>query len=129
MTKNMKSASLLLFILVSLSGCAGEQQPIASEPTLMWATGNGAAQTIRIHVNHGYAPNNIIARPNKPIILDFVRDEEVGSCARDLEFPTLKITKTLPNHVTTQIKIPPQPVGQIPFRCSMDMMRGVIEVR
>jgi plastocyanin domain-containing protein len=108
-----------------LSGCARPESP----PVATTVSPDGKLQTIRIEVQHGYEPSTILARPNIPIELEFYRNEETGSCAKELEIPSENIKVTLPNHESHRITLPATASGEIPFRCSMDMMRGRIVIQ
>lgn len=113
-----------LLLLPVMAGCAGKPDTPPVQAALDPA---GRLQTVNIEVRYGYQPDKIIARPGVPLRLNFHRDEAQGSCARDLEIPSQKIAVTLPNHAVHTIDLPAQPAGtEIPFRCSMDMMRGTI---
>lgn len=118
----------LLSLSLLISGCAGEKKP---EPAVSATLSeDGTSQSIDIAVKHGYAPSHIVAKPGVPLTLNFKRDESQGSCARELEIPSQNLSMTLPNRQTQTVKISAQPEGtEIPFQCSMDMMKGLIEFK
>lgn len=115
---------LLVAGAVFLSGCG--KQPLG-DPVETALDESGKNQSVTITVDHAYEPNHIVAKAGVPLVLNFHRLEKNGSCAKKLEIPALDVSMTLPNREITVIEVPPQPTGtEIPFRCSMDMMRGKI---
>lgn len=121
----MISAVMLAASILGLSGCQSEQM-VSGETTI---STDGTRQSVEIEVKHGYIPNRIKAKPNLPIEILFKRNEDPSSCAKDLIFPQQNLTVNLPNHETHSVTIPPQPPGTtVPFKCTMDMMHGEIQV-
>ncbi len=116
---------LISGIALAVSGCQNE--PVVTGETTL-AT-DGTRQSVEIEVKHGYSPNRIKAKPNLPIEILFKRNEDPSSCAKDLVFPQQNLTVNLPNHETYSVTIPAQPPGStVPFKCTMDMMHGEIQV-
>ncbi len=115
--------SIALTSLLLITGCTS--QPLG-DPVETTMQPEENLQTIQVTVNHAYEPNHIVAKAGVPLRIDFYRNEEQTSCAKDVEIPAKKIQLTLPNRETVSVDIPPQEAGEMPFRCTMDMMRGKI---
>ena len=118
---------LLTLSLTVFSGC-GSSVETFTEPVTATLNDDDTLQTVRIDVNHGYAPNHIIAKAGVPLEMVFARDEKPSSCAAKLEIPAADIKETLINHRDTVVTVPADvaKAGEIPFHCSMEMMTGKI---
>jgi plastocyanin domain-containing protein len=107
---------------ILLSACS-EAPPV---PTKQLSNGT---QEIVIRVKSGYHPSVIEAKPDKPLILKFFRDEVAGvhSCDQALSIPSQHISRPLPAQKEEVITIPAQKDGtEIAFECGMKMMKGMI---
>ncbi len=118
---------MTLMFVMTFTGC-GSSVETFTEPVSAVLNESGDKQTVRIDVNHGYAPNYIIAKAGVPLEMVFARDEKPSSCAAKLEIPAADIKETLINHRETVLTVPAEvaKVGEIPFHCSMEMMTGKI---
>jgi plastocyanin domain-containing protein len=108
-----------------LSACS-EPPPV---PTKQLSDGT---QEISIQVKSGYHPSIIEAKPDKPLILKFFRDEATGvhSCDQELSIPSQKLKQPLPAQKEVSITIPPQIKGaEVDFECGMKMMKGKIRYK
>ena len=115
--------SVALAGLLLLVGCASQQLGEPVETTMLPEEN---LQTIQVTVNHAYEPNHIVAKADVPLRIDFYRNENQTSCAKDVEIPAQAIQLDLPNRQVISVEIPAQAAGEMPFRCTMDMMRGKI---
>lgn len=119
----------LASLMLSFSACGGGSGVGGGEPVQAVMLEGGEAQKIDILVDHAYKPNQIVLKAGVPAQLNFYRREQSESCARDLEIPGLDINVTLPNNEKYLVEVPPQVSGtELPFGCTMDMMRGKITV-
>lgn len=84
-------------------------------------------QEIRVTVKGGYAPDVIVVKQNRPVRLDFYRDE-TASCSEQVRFPDFGIARDLPAFKTTPIEFTPTEPGEFTFTCGMNMMRGKLLV-
>lgn len=84
-------------------------------------------QEIRILVKGGYTPDTIIVQAGTPVRLQFYRDE-TADCSEQLVMDAFGITETLPAFATTTVEFTPQQPGEFPFRCGMNMMKGLVVV-
>jgi|SRR5437660_4953095 len=84
-------------------------------------------QEIRITVKGGYDPDTILVQAGKPVRLLFYRDE-TADCSERVVFEKLGIDQPLPAFQTTAIEFTPAEPGEIPFRCGMNMLKGLVVV-
>ncbi len=128
MFKTTTTALLIaLMAVLTLTGC-GSSVETFTEPVQATLNEDASLQTVRIDVNHGYAPNHIVAKAGVPLEMVFARDEKPSSCAAKLEIPAADIKETLINHRDTVVVVPAEiaNAGEISFHCSMEMMTGKI---
>ncbi|MEB3286663.1 MAG: cupredoxin domain-containing protein [Vampirovibrionales bacterium] len=111
-------------------GSPASSKPAAnSKPEEAKLSPDGQSQKIIVTINHAYEPSHIIAKAGVPLLMEFFRDEDVSSCARDIEIPSLAKRFSVPNHSTYKVTLPAQNAGKLPFHCTMDMMQGLIEFK
>jgi plastocyanin domain-containing protein len=98
----------------------------SSNPALAAAETDGV-QEVRIIVKGGYTPDTIVVQAGKPVRLQFYRDE-TADCSERLVFETFGIDVALPAFQTTPVEFTPAAAGEFPFRCGMNMLKGVVVV-
>jgi P-type Cu+ transporter len=91
------------------------------------ATGGAGAQEIRIVVKGGYTPDTILVQAGRPVRLQFYRDETTD-CSERVVFDAFGIDQALPAFQTTTVEFTPQQPGEYPFRCGMNMLKGLLVV-
>jgi len=74
-----------------------------------------------------YSPNIILAKKGILLKIHAHADKNAG-CAREIVFPDFNVDEIVPAGGTKTIEIMPANKGTFKFRCSMDMIRGKIEV-
>lgn len=89
--------------------------------------GEGGVQQVKIVVKGGYSPDLIVVKQNRPVRLDFYRDE-TASCSEEVIFGDFGIARPLPAFTTTSIEFTPQKSGEFTFTCGMNMLRGKLVV-
>jgi plastocyanin domain-containing protein len=99
----------------------GERERVAA------TTGTGGVQEIRVTVRGGYSPDVIVVRQNRPVRLDFYRDE-TASCSERVVFGDFGVARDLPAFRTTPVEFTPDRAGEFTFTCGMGMMRGKLVV-
>lgn len=72
-----------------------------------------------------YAPSYLSAKSGRPLRLRLVTNNSYG-CTRGFVIPSLGIQRVLPETGETVIDLPPQPIGNLSFTCSMGMYSGLI---
>ena len=84
-------------------------------------------QEITVTVKGGYSPDVIVVKQNRPVRLDFYRDE-TSACSEVVRFPDFGIARDLPAFKSTAIEFTPDRPGEFTFTCGMNMMRGKLIV-
>lgn len=74
-----------------------------------------------------YSPNVIVAKKGIPLKINVQMAKNAG-CAQEILFPDFKIGKLITAGGSDVIEFTPDKTGEFVFRCSMDMVRGILEV-
>ena len=98
-----------------------------SRGTAVAATASAGAQEVRVTVKGGYTPDTIVVQAGKPVRLQFYRDE-TADCSERVVFERFGIDQQLPPFQTTAIEFTPDQPGEYPFRCGMNMLKGLLVV-
>ena len=98
-----------------------------SRGTATRATTAGGIQEVRVTVKGGYTPDTIVVQAGKPVRLQFYRDE-TADCSERIVFQQFGIDQRLPPFQTTTIEFTPDQPGEYPFRCGMNMLKGLLVV-
>jgi plastocyanin domain-containing protein len=88
----------------------------------------GGVQQVNIIVKGGYDPDVIVVKKDKPVRLNFNRQES-ALCSEMVLFDKINESATLPEGQTVTIEFTPQEAGEIPFQCQMGMLRGKVVVQ
>ncbi len=89
--------------------------------------GGGGVQEVRVIVKGGYTPDTIVVQAGKPVRLQFYRDE-TADCSERVVFERFGIDQQLPAFQTTAVEFTPDQPGEYPFRCGMNMLKGLLVV-
>lgn len=84
-------------------------------------------QEVRVTVKGGYSPDTIVVQAGKPVRLQFYRDE-TADCSERLVVERFGIDTPLPAFQTTTVEFTPDQPGEFPFRCGMNMLKGLLVV-
>lgn len=87
----------------------------------------GGIQEVRVTVKGGYTPDTIVVQAGKPVRLQFYRDE-TADCSERVVFEQFGVDQQLPPFQTTAIEFTPETPGEYPFRCGMNMLKGLLVV-
>jgi plastocyanin domain-containing protein len=99
-----------------------------SRGTAVAATAGAAGvQEVRVIVKGGYTPDTIVVQAGKPVRLQFYRDE-TADCSERVVFEQFGVDQQLPPFQTTAIEFTPDEPGEFPFRCGMNMLKGLLVV-
>jgi len=98
-----------------------------SRGTAVAAAVAGGVQEVRVLVKGGYTPDTIVVQAGKPVRLQFYRDE-TADCSERVVFDRFKIDQMLPAFETTTVEFTPTDPGEYPFRCGMNMLKGLLVV-
>jgi hypothetical protein len=86
------------------------------------------AREVEVVVDNRYTPDVIEAFEGERLRLRFVR-RDYSPCSREVVFSTFGIRRMLPTNQPVVIDLPALTVGEHPFQCWMNMLRGRIVVR
>jgi plastocyanin domain-containing protein len=100
---------------------------LLSRGTAVAAAVAGGVQEVRVTVKGGYTPDTIVVQAGKPVRLQFYRDE-TADCSERVVFERFKIDQALPAFQTTTVEFTPTEPGEYPFRCGMNMLKGLLVV-
>jgi plastocyanin domain-containing protein len=84
-------------------------------------------QEVRVIVKGGYTPDTIVVRAGRPVRLQFYRDE-TADCSDRVVLEDFGIDAALPAFQTTAVEFTPEQAGEFPFRCGMNMLKGLLVV-
>jgi plastocyanin domain-containing protein len=98
----------------------------SSNPAVAAVVSDGV-QEVRVIVKGGYTPDTIVVQAGKPVRLQFYRDE-TADCSERLVFENFGVDVALPAFQTTPVEFTPIAAGEFPFRCGMNMLKGVVVV-
>lgn len=100
---------------------------LLSRGTRVAAEVSGGVQEVRVLVKGGYTPDTIVVQAGKPVRLQFYRDE-TADCSERVVFERFQIDQMLPAFQTTTVEFTPTEAGEYPFRCGMNMLKGLLVV-
>ncbi|HML90827.1 cupredoxin domain-containing protein [Methyloceanibacter sp.] len=84
---------------------------------------SGGYQEAMILVRGGYTPDTIIVNRDKPVRLNF-RREETASCSDKVVFEHFNKSAELPAGELVEVVLVPKEAGEFSFACPMGMIRG-----
>ncbi|HEY2513130.1 MAG TPA: cupredoxin domain-containing protein [Polyangiaceae bacterium] len=122
----MKLTSCVLLALVlgssALLGCKSGGDASSSSSS---APSSGPVQ---VEANtRGFTPASVAVKKGAPVTLVFKRTTD-DTCATEVVFPELKITKPLPLNTPVSIEIPAGEPRTLTFQCGMGMFKGKVIV-
>ena len=87
------------------------------------------AQIIELQVtDKGYEPASIDVKSDRPIVLKITRKTD-ETCATNIKIPSKNIKKDLPLNQTVTLDLGVLPKGETNYSCSMNMIKGVLNVK
>lgn len=88
----------------------------------------GVVQKATVVIDGGYSPAKLNVKAGRPVQLTFVRKGTDG-CGEVVQFPSLKLKRTLKKGEKTTVTFTPTKSGPLHFTCGMEMYRGQLVVR
>lgn len=86
-----------------------------------------AAQKATVVIDGEYTPSQVKVPAGQPVSITFIRKEKSG-CGGVVQFPSLKLKRSLEPGQKTVMSFTPKKRGIIPFTCGMGMYRGQLVV-
>lgn len=112
--RSVAAVTALAMALVMFGGCQQKAE--------------GPIRRVAVTVDdQGFHPTDIPAKKGEVVELAFTRTTD-KTCAKEVEFPSLRKKHALPLNKTVIVKVPAEAVGNIDFACGMKMYAGAVEV-
>ena len=121
-------SALIAALLSFAPATAFAQQRDASAPSADAAAPEATVREVEIVVDNGYSPSVIEAVEGERLRLRFVR-RDYSPCSREVVFPSINVRRMLPTNQPVVVELGPLSVGEVPFQCWMNMLRGRVVVR
>jgi hypothetical protein len=127
--KLIGALSFLGIVGVSALACSKSDPPAAST-TSGTTTSPLVAKTTLINIianDKGFIPGSVDVKKGTPTTLVFTRTTD-ETCAKQVVFPELKITKDLPLNQKVSFDVPVADARTLSFQCGMGMFKGKIVI-
>ena len=109
---------LALSIFALVLGCRGGSDAAAQQSGIV---------TVKVDGN-GFTPSSVDVKAGSPLSLHFLRTTD-DTCAKEVVFPDLHITKALPLDTAVAIDLPTDAARTLTFQCGMGMFKSKVVVR
>jgi len=123
--------SLILALAVLAVGCDKKtpEPPPAPAKAPEKASVPAAGKQVAIAVGEdGFAPNEVKIAKGEETSLVFTRTSD-KTCAKDVEFPELKVKKELPLNQPVAVMVPSGEARTITFQCGMGMYKSKVVIQ
>ncbi len=88
-----------------------------------------ASGTVNVTVgDDGFKPSNVTAIKGQPLTLEFKRTSD-KTCATQVAFPELNLTKDLPLNTPVAINVPTEQARKLTFQCGMGMFKSSVVIQ
>lgn len=109
------------------AGCKGSGEPSQSVEAHVQTVAGGSGSVKVTVSDHGFVPSSIQTKRGQPLTLEFTRVSD-QTCAKQVTFPELNLTKDLPLNTTVTIQVPTDVARTLTFQCGMGMYRSAVVI-
>jgi plastocyanin domain-containing protein len=110
---------------MQLSGCKGNTSATSVESAVPVQASGKLSVTVG---DNGFVPSAVTASKGQPLTLEFKRVSD-KTCATQVVFPELNITKDLPLNNVVAISIPTDQPRKLAFQCGMGMYKSSVVIQ
>lgn len=112
-------------LMIQMAGCKSNA---ATSPTPSTAPVQSTG-TVSVTVgDNGFVPSAVTTSKGQPLTLEFKRVSD-KTCATQVVFPELNITKDLPLNRAVAISIPTDQPRKLVFQCGMGMFKSSVVIQ
>lgn len=127
MNMNAIGLSLILGAAIAFpaAGCKNGGSSEAAPAT------NSAPVSGKVNVivgEDGFQPSSVTATKGQPLTLEFKRTTD-KTCATQVAFPELNLTKDLPLNAPVAINVPTDQARKLTFQCGMGMFKSSVVIQ
>jgi plastocyanin domain-containing protein len=117
------SVLLVALGLATTAGCKGSNKSDATPAITVAESG-----MVKITVSdQGFVPSSVQAKQGQPLTLEFTRITD-KTCATQVAFPELNLTKDLPLNSAVSIQVPTDKARTLTFQCGMGMYKSSVVI-
>ncbi len=115
---------------IGILGCRNSSatSQVSGDNATTSASAVSASGKVNVTVSgDGFVPSSITAKQGEPLTLEFTRVSD-KTCATQVVFPELNVTKDLPLNGPVRIEVPTQTARKLTFQCGMGMYKSSVVV-
>jgi plastocyanin domain-containing protein len=115
-SRGLLAATLVTFATTVALGCHKDDAPAVGPRVEVAAD------------ERGFTPSSVEVKMGSPLTLVFTRTTD-DTCANQVVFPELKLTKDLPLKQPVAVDVPSGAARTLAFQCGMGMFKGKVVIR
>ncbi len=116
-------------VSIQLAGCKNSASASSTVSAAASASPVQASGKVSVTVGeNGFVPSAVTTNKGQPLTLEFKRITD-KTCATQVVFPELNITKDLPLNSAVAISIPTDRPRKLAFQCGMGMFKSSVVIQ